>query len=303
MAAGQRSFAGGKFVVTIDGYNVNFIKKCEPHNLKADIATHNHAPQKQQSKNVANISYTPAKLDVGIGMGKSMLEWIQAAFDHKFITKHGMITAVDFDGNAITNQSFEGALITKIGLPAFEGSSKESAYFNIEWQSEKVRWEPASGKAANANSGVKQKAWLCSNYRIEIGDLPCDRVSKIDAITYTVKVQPDHVGIFREHTLHPTAVEISDIKLTISHADHAAWWKKAKDWFIDGHHLQADEMQGRIVFLGPDLKEELGELNLINLGFKEFTDEPMEANKDAVKRFSVTLYVEGLKLTLRYTDA
>lgn len=300
--ANLRTFAGGKFKCMLEGYDVMFIKKLEAHNIKADIATHNHGPMKQQTKNVANISYTPAKMEVGIGMGKQMLEWIQAAFDHSFLTKSGMITAVDFDGNAISNQSFQGALITKIGLPAFEGSSKEPAYFNIEWESEMVRWEPASGKAGPAKAGTKQKAWLCSNYRVEMGDLPCERISKIDAITYTVKVQRDHVGINREPTLHPTATEISDLKFTISAADHGAWWKKTKDFLIDGNHLQANEMQGRIVFLGPDLKEELGELTLVNCGIKQFDDEAMEANKDAVKRFTVTLYVEQLKLQLKYTD-
>ena len=53
-----------------------------------------------------------------------------------------------------------------------------------------------------------------------------------------------------------------DLKLAISMADHQPWADAAKKWFVDGHHEEGDEMSGRIVFLGPDMKKELGEITL-----------------------------------------
>ena len=90
-----------------------------------------------------------------------------------------------------------------------------------------------------------------------------------------------------------------DLKLAISYADHDAWAQAApKKWFVDGHHLEADEMTGRIVFLGPNMKDELGEIELKNVGFKKFSDDDAEANSEKIKRFNVELYVE--KMTFKH---
>src|SRR5688572_31388516 len=49
-----------------------------------------------------------------------------------------------------------------------------------------------------------------------------------------------------------------------SDLDHQAWADAAKKWFIDGERLESHEMQGSITFLGPDMKQELGRIDLMN---------------------------------------
>jgi len=287
----------------IDGYNVGFLKKFSGLSMEADIVANDLGPSNTQKKHVANIKWTAGKATVGMGMGKGMYDWIKASFDMGYLTKNGSFTSADFNYKAQSTLTFMNALITGGTVPKLSGDSKDAAYFDVEFEAEQVRWAKAGGEDIRGKIGPKQKAWLCANFRLELGSLPCNRVASIDSFTWKCAVAPDQLGIFREPTKHPAKVTVPDLKLAISYADHDAWSKAARGWFVDGKHLEADEMNGRIVFLGPDLKEELGEITLSNVGFKKFSDDDAEANSEKIKRFNVELYVEQMKFNIKYFDA
>jgi hypothetical protein len=202
-------------------------------------------------------------------------------------------------------QEFKDALITSVTVPKMDGSSKDAAYFDIEFDAEQVRWSKGTGDDIRGKIGPKQKAWLCSNFMFEMGGLPCNRVSSIDSFTWKCAVAADQIGIHREPTKHPAKVTVPDLKLSISMADYQAWADAAKKWFVDGHHLEENEMNGRIVFLNPNMdpKDSIGEIELLNCGFKKFSKDDMEANSEKIARFNVELYVEKMVFKLNYFDS
>jgi T4-like virus tail tube protein gp19 len=300
--ADQRTFTAGRFSLDVDGYNVGFLKKFSGMAMEADIVSNDLGPDNVQKKHVSNIKWTPGKATVGIGMGKGMYDWIQAAFDKGYMTKNGAFTSADFNYKAMSRLDFMNALITSVTVPKLDGSSKDAAYFDVEFEAEQVRWSKGDQSDIRGKIGPKQKAWLCSNFRVEIGSLPCSRVATVDTFTWKCSVAPDQIGIFREPTKHPAKVTVPEIKLSISHADHDAWAQAAKKWFVDGHHLEGDEMTGRIVFLDPNMTDEIGEVELQNVGFKKFSDEDSEANSEKIKRFNVELYVEKMKFKINSYD-
>jgi hypothetical protein len=303
MAGDQRTYTAGRFALDIDGFNVGFLKKFSGLAMEADIVANDLGPDNVQKKHVSNIKWTPGKATVGIGMGKGMYDWIKASFDKGYQTKNGTFTSADFNYKSMSELTFFNGLITGVTVPKLSGDSKDSAYFDVEFDTEQVRWAKGSGGDIRGKIGPKQKAWLCSNFRVEIGNLPCSRVASVDSFTWKCSVTPDQIGIFREPTKHPAKVVVPDIKLAISYADHDAWSKAARKWFVDGHHLEGDEMNGRIVFLGPDMKMELGEVALQNVGFKKFSDDDAEANAEKIKRFNVELYVEKMTFSIKEYDA
>ena len=67
--------------------------------------------------------------------------------------------------------------------------------------------------------------------------------------------------------------------------------------------FEENEMQGSITFLGPNMKDELGRIDLLNVGFKKFSDEDAEANTEKIKRFNVELYVEKMVFTINEYDS
>jgi len=287
----------------IDGYDVGFLKKFSGLAMEADVVYNDLGPANVQKKHVSNIKWTAGRATVGIGMGHGMYQWIQAAFDRNYLTKSGSFTAADFNHKAMSRLDFMGALITGVTCPKMDGASKDAAYFDVEFEAEQVRWHKGDSSDVKGKIGPKQKAWLCSNFRFELANLPCARVATIDSWTWKCGVSPDQIGTVREPTKHPSKVTVPDLKLSISSADHEPWAQAAKKWFVDGHHLESDEMTGSITFLGPDLKEVLGTIELHNVGFKKFSDEDMEANSEKIKRFNVELYVEYMKFNIQQYDA
>jgi len=301
--ADQRTYTGGRFALDINGDNAGYLKKFSGLAMEADIVSNDLGPDNVQKKHVSNIKWTPGKATVGIGMGKELYEWIKAAFDKGYVTKSGALTAADFNYKAMSVQTFQNGLITSLTVPKLDGSSKDAAYFDVEFEAEQVRWSKGGGEDIRGKVGPKQKAWLCSNFRVELGGLPCNRVSSVDSFTWKCAVASDQIGIHREPTKHPAKVTVPDVKLSISMADYQAWADAAKKWFIDGNHLEGDEMEGRIVFLNPNMKDEIGEISLQNVGFKKFSKEDLEANSEKIARFNVELYVEKMEFKLNYFDS
>jgi hypothetical protein len=301
--ADQRTYTGGRFALDVAGENAGFLKKFSGLAMEADIVSNDLGPENIQKKHVANIKWTPGKATIGIGMGNEMYQWIKAAFDKGYQTKSGALTAADFNYKAMSVQEFKDALITAVTVPKLDGGSKDAAYFDVEFEAEQVRWSKGGGEDIRGKVGPKQKAWLCSNFRVELGSLPCNRISAVDSFTWKCAVAADQIGIHREPTKHPAKVTVPDVKLSISMADYQAWADAAKKWFVDGNHLEGDEMEGRIVFLNPNMKDEIGEISLQNVGFKKFSKEDLEANSEKIARFNVELYVEKMTFKLNYFDS
>jgi len=291
-------------MMDISGYNVGFLKKFSGLAMEADITTNDLGASNIQKKHVSNIKWTPGKASVGIGMGKGMYDWIKQSFDMGYAAKDGAVTAADFDYKAQSVIEFKHAIITGVTIPKLSGDSKDGGYIDVEFDAEMVRHTNGGGQVIQAGkTGSKQKAWLCSNFAVEVGKLPCKRVASVDSFTWKCAVAQDLVGTTREPTKHPAKLTVPDIKLAISYADHQAWADQAKAWFIDGMHLEENEMDGAVIFMGPDQKKELGRVTLKNMGFKKFSDDDMEANSEKIKRFNVEMYVETMVFEMKEVDA
>jgi hypothetical protein len=302
----QRTYTGGRFALDIAGYNVGYLKKFSGLAMEADVVANDLGPDNIQKKHVSNFKWTGGKATIGIGMGKGMYEWIKASFDKGHQTKSGAFTAADFDYKAQSVIEFYDALITEVTVPKLSGDSKEAAYFDVSFEPERVKWRKGGGESIQGKIGSVQKQWLCNNYKIEIGKMSCGRVASLDTFTWKCAIAPDQVGIRNEPTNHPAKVTVPDLKLSISYADHPEWADWAYSWFIGGNRKEKDEVDGAIIFLGPtldDKKEELGRINLKNVGLKKFSDEDNEANSEKIKRFSVELYVEHMEFLIKSSDA
>jgi hypothetical protein len=236
-------------------------------------------------------------------MGHGMYTWIKQSFDKAYVPKNGTLTAADFNYKAQSALTFQNALITSVGFPKMDGASKDGMYLDVEFEAEQVRWAKGDGSDIRGQYGTKQKAWLASNFRFEMGSLPCSRVATIDAFTWKCAVASDQIGIFREPTKHPAKVTVPEIKVSVSMADYDQWAQPAKSWFIDGNHLAGNEMQGAIVLLGPDMKKEIGRVELKNCGFKKFSKQTLEANTEKIARFDCEFYCEGMTFILSEYDA
>jgi hypothetical protein len=301
--ADQRSFTGGNFRLEVGKDDAGYLRKVSGGGMKADIAEHKLGPQNFVKKNVAKISWEEVKFEVGIGMGYQVYKWIQSAMDKNFVTQQCTLVAGDFNHKAVQEMQYNDCLITSVATPKFAGDDKGSAYFTVGFRPETVRHVPGNGQDIRAKMGPAHKAFLNSNFRLTIPDIPCNRVASIDAMELKCSVAEDAIGIVRENTIHPMALTVPDLKVQWSYADFTAIEKKAYDWFVLGHHLEGNEMTVTIEMLDPNMKDRIGEITLLNVGWKEFKSDDREGGSDKILRCSGTFYVEQMQIKIDRYDA
>lgn len=291
----NRSFAAGRFAFGVDGTFAGFIKKVSGGTIKGELVTHNLGTSNVQKKHLATISHEPLTMEVSMGMGKPLWDWIKASWDKGFVQKNCELQACNFDHKVQAVRVFNDAYVKKVTVPACDGSSKEPGYFTIEIDPITIRYEKGTGAEIKGDENVGSKKWLCSNFRFSLGGLPCDRVAKIDSFSWEQGIVKDEVGAFREPMKEPAMLKIPNLKLTISMADLDPWSEWHKSFVIDGKCTDADELTGSLTFLGPDLQEELATITFEHVGIISLEQEGVEANKEDVARFTVELYCEEMK--------
>jgi len=294
--AAERPNTGGHLSLDIMGANAGFLKKFDGLQMEADVVSTDLGPANIQKKHVANSRWTPAKATIGIGMAKELSAIIQQAFAAQQKPFDGALHVADFNYRIRSSLTFTGAIMTSVTVPKLDGSSKNAAYFDLEWEAEMVRWIKGDNSVIRRPVATAQKAWLSSNFRFEMGGLPCHRVATIHSFTWRCAVAREPIGRL---TRRPARVTVPNIAVEVSMADYDAWFQAAKKWFVDGAHEEKDEMTGAIVLLAPDLKTELGRLTLKQCGFAKFTHGAFEANSEAVARFSCEFYVEEMEFAIK----
>jgi hypothetical protein len=271
--------------------------------IRGELAQHQPGPGNASKKYIAKLVYEDITIEVGMGMAKGFYEWIRAAFDIAHISKNGEIHACEFDGNSRTIREFRDAHISEVTIPALDGSSKEPAYMTVKLSPEEIRYRPGTGGQIAGEIGRTRRKWRCSNFRFELGDLPCERVSRIDSFTWKMGVIKDEVGAFRIPTKHPARVEIPNLKVTVSMADAKPWEDWHRSFVIEGNCGEDAELDGAITFLGPDPSEELCRIDLLNVGIISLDPWGQGADKEEVSRFNAELYVEAMKFEYLACDA
>lgn len=297
----QGSLIGGGFAIALDGSGfVERVKSISGGNIKGEVAVTQLERDNIQKKHLSGISYEPLTIEVGMGMSADFYEWVRSSFDTGYVTRTGEIHACDFDYNCVSVRQFVDAYISEVRIPALDGSSKEPAYMTVKLDPERIIYTEDSGTQVTGEVARATKTWLSSNFRLELGDLPASRVAKIDAFTWKLGItEAETTGDFRDPILGSAPAEVPNLKLTISMADVSVWQDWHRSFVIEGRSSDADELTGRIVFLGTDMEEELASIELLNVGIISLETLGKEAGKDGVATFTVELYVEQMKFNYR----
>ena len=303
----QRPSIAGRFRLDIDGAAVTLLKQFSGLGAEADIAQSDTGPDRPPKKHVANVKWTPGRAKVGMAMGKGLYGWLKAALGGgDSSARNGVFKVADFDNKVKWLRTFSNALITEFTVPKLDGASKDAGYFDVAFEAEHVSWEAGTGEDIGVKIIPKTAAWLSANFKVTIGDLPCARVVSVDAFTWRGALASGAGGgdAHGVGTLQAASASVPDIKLNISSADYPAWADAAKKWFFKGASLESNEMKGRISLLSPTLKDadELGSIDLFNVGFKSFAHEDATFNSEQIPRFTVVLYVEKMMLNIKALD-
>jgi hypothetical protein len=145
---------------------------------------------------------------------------------------------------------------------------------------------------------AKAKAWVRSNFRLEIGGLECKLVSRIDSFTVRSAPAPDDpVREARDLEVQPDAIDFPNVRFTLAESSAKSWFDWQQSFVVEGKNADKQEKSGKIVLLGANLADVLGEIRFFNLGLFRLAEAKLQPT-DAVKRVVADLYCERMELAV-----
>jgi hypothetical protein len=292
----ERSYVAGNFFLTLDGSNAGFVKAIDGGYITADVIDQSlGASGGFTKKHIGSPKYEEFSLRVGFSMSKAFYDWIAASWKMNYTRHDGSVILADFEYIARSARDFEDAILTETGIPECDASATELGYLTVNFQPEFIKYVAGSGENINFDQR-QQKLWVASNFRLEIDGVDCTRVNKIDAFTIKQGVVSDSLGSARDLQLKPAAPVFPNLKVTFSQVSLPSWMDWFQSFVVQGNNSDAQEKNGRLQLLTPDLGTTLAEIKFFNVGIFKLEQQP-SADSNALARWAAELYVERMEFT------
>jgi|GEM_PF-3461928 len=128
---------------------------------------------------------------------------------------------------------FKNALIQEIEFPKMDAGGKESLELKIIFSPEQFKYSAGGGKT-KASDTIQGKQWMPANFKMELGNLPCDKVTRIESFKITQKTTGDNKGIAKYIGV-PGRMEYPNITFYVPETDVQPW----RNWF--DQYVKTDE--------------------------------------------------------------
>jgi hypothetical protein len=239
------------------------------------------------------------EISLGLPPSESLAKWIESSLAGNLDRREGAIVAVDGQNKERWRREFSSALITEVQFPSFDAASKDAAFLTLKIQPEYT--SRAKGRGAMVGIKAHSKKWLCSNFRLRLGDLDCSRVTKIDSLTIKRQMLDEDLG--RDYAKLPGNFEVSDLVVTMPEAYAQDFLDWHEHFLIEGYCSDSDELTGKLELVLPNSMDVLGTVELSNVGIFGLSDEAASANASAVRTVKAELYVEKVGFELKGDSA
>ena len=264
--------------------------------IRADVVTTSMGPQKVPLKHLSTLRFEPFTIEVGMATGAPIRDWIEGCVNLAPVRKDGSLIAVGIDNKAKSYRHFRSALIEEVTIPALDAGSADAGFLSVRFQPEAITYAKGDDAVVTGIVNVAQKKWLVSNFRMTLGDLPCSRVSKVDAIT--IKQSTKDTTGRGSGTKEPAGVEFPNMRITFAAVDAGPWQDWFEDFVVKGNSGQDRELHGSLELLAPNLQDVLARIELSHVGIFALAPERSVAG-DAIARFAAELYVEQMSFDLK----
>jgi len=282
-AADKRSYTAGHFALELDGVNSGLVQSVEGGYATSDVAGDDNDPKRHHPGDDITLSG-------GIGLGKSMYDWIKSSMDQKHTRKDGAIIAADYNYKELSRLNFYNGLITEIGFPALDAASKDAAKMTIKISPEQVKQvkSDSAKKTPDSFDATKQKAWLPSNFRLKIDGLeePCSKVNRVEPI------------VIKQNNADAGKIEFPQLIITLPESNTEGFYKWNDE--IKGKNKQSSLKNGTLDYLD-ESGSPLFTLTFHNLNIFKITPEKVESSNDRIRRVKFEMYIEEIKFDYQGT--
>jgi len=218
--------------------------------------------------------YESLTVRADLDLARPFYDWIQASFTEGPQKKDGKIVGVDAAGRSVEASDFRQAYIESIQFPRLDPGDRSPATLTVTLHPESVRHEKGDGKVVGS-VGSRTRKWLCSNFRVEIGGLPIDRVSEVESFTWTQKTEEKEAGI----------------EVTLSSADLSSWERWHRGFYIIDRSIPRESHVAdvRLVWLGQDRESELATLEFHDVTYSSLAIANDTTSSSGVRTVSIEL--------------
>jgi phage tail-like protein len=281
-----------RYILELDGAAVGILNSFEGGTAVGTVVVTRSGTDLIERKHLGAVRYEEITLQHGAEMSAAYYDWIKSTLNRNYMRKNGAIVTLDFNGREISRMSFFNALITEVGFPALDASTKESAKMTIKIAPELTRTAPGSGATGKIPSAKLQKPWLSSHFRLKIDGLEtaCTRVSKIDSLAIKQKTLQSSAGDGRDYLKEPGKIEYPNLVVTLAEPFSQDFYKFHESFVIKGNAGDAQEKAGTLEFLAPNLQDVYFTLTFKNLGI--FKLSPESAGAEKLRTLKAEMYCE-----------
>ena len=232
---------------------------------------------------------------VNINEAGPLLDWVMSLARRKVVESAGSVVVTNLNLDRQRRFDWPAAALTELVLSTLDVSeSKRQFAAAFKWQPNEVTTAKDSGKLQGMQA-KKQKAWMCSNFRLKIGGLPGveSKVVKVELPTVTGKPAARTGG---RRTPAAPVVEFGPLRLTVS----AAGIDAARDWVqtivSHGGVLPTDLQTVSIEILNAALAKTLGTITVEGCQLQAWEEAPLGAGSTTLRTAVMTFAVQGLDL-------
>jgi phage tail-like protein len=287
-------FGRGGVGLLLHGAAPGAIKSARGGNVVAAVLEEGTARGAATKKHLGAVGYEDITLEVGLALDRSFYDWIGASWRGTPTRKSGTVVSYDQNLSAQSSREFTNALISETTCPTLSAQSKDAGLLTVKLSPERVKDVAGAVKSAGLAS-KDARGWIASNFRLELDGLDCSRVSKIDSFSVKQAVTSSAAGAARELAKEPAKLSFGDLKVTLARAGSDSWRSWHDDFVVAGKSSEQNEKSGRIVLLGPSLKEELAEIKLFNVGIYALRNDAGQG----LGELEAALYVERMEFTVK----
>lgn len=121
---------------------------------------------------------------VGLAGPSGWYDWLDDLFLARPTPRSIWVRMPASTGKPGAVRTFQSALITEIAFPRLDGGSRDAVYLQVRVVAETMTLTPDSaGPPPTADPDARQKRWLADNFRLELGKLPTEGITSIEAFT------------------------------------------------------------------------------------------------------------------------
>jgi hypothetical protein len=290
-----RSYQSSQYRLELEGVLVGSIASFTGGDATADVVVEEVGQDGIARKHLGAVKYEDIRFSCGADMADIFYDWLQQTFSGGASTKNGAIVTYDYNFNEVSRLSFFNGLVSEIGFPAVDGSSKDVAKLTIKISPEHTSNDPGNSSVGSILPNSK-KRWMSGNFRLAIGGVDYDKVSRVEAITVSRSVAPATDSVSSNKRNESTFVVVSDLMFTLPELSTDAGTTALRKWFnsfvIAGINGQEQEKNGTLEYLATDLKTSLFTLDLRQLGVYRLSR--LNDSGENIQRIQARLYCEQI---------